>query len=243
MSEGDCLVPPLSQLEQTCERIRQKLARGELSPGQRLSRRALAREVGASAGLVQQALLRLKDEGVVVCEPQRGTYPRQVLLEEYSDLCDVRELVEPYAAARACEQMTAEILQELNTGCDRFEHLLKQLRRSEISVAERQTIVGSMHVEEEVFHLTIIRTSGSKLLEEFMKRLRLLETLAVLCARWTLTAMRRRARIAVGEHRDIVKALEARDADLARARMLAHVQGGRVSVSNLEIFESADPGH
>ena len=58
--------------------VRKLILGGEVRPGQRLSHRSLARDLGLSRSPVREALLQLEAEGLIEHRPQSGVYLREV---------------------------------------------------------------------------------------------------------------------------------------------------------------------
>jgi len=81
--------------------LHQEIVTGQLAPGERLVRRAIARRLGVSPMPVTEALYRLELDGLVESRPLCGCRVRLVTLEELR--CDrlVREALE-CQAARLC---------------------------------------------------------------------------------------------------------------------------------------------
>lgn len=214
-------VTRISQLDAAYEYIHNKLARGELEPGQKLSRRKLAEEIGTSPALVQHVLGQLEKAGLVECRAQSGTYVRSMTEDEFSNLCDLRELVEPYAAARAAERITPAQLKILENSCRRYQALEDQTASAK-SDHEFWKLHRELVEEERVFHGTILSAAGNDLLTSMIQSLRMLAQVPHKFARTSLTKNFR----SVGEHRQIVAALKAHDAEEASRSMLDHIHAG-----------------
>jgi DNA-binding GntR family transcriptional regulator len=78
-----------------------------IEPGARMNIDGLARDLGVSQTPVREALARLESDGLAVKEPLRG-YTATPLLSraDFEQLFEVRFLLEPWATARAAEQVT-----------------------------------------------------------------------------------------------------------------------------------------
>ena len=215
-------MPKVSQLEATYDYIRNKLTRGELEPGEKLSRRKLAEEIGVSPALVQHALGQLEKAGLVECRAQSGTYVRELTAEEFANLCDLRELIEPYAAARAAERITEEQLSTLERSCERYHNCEMRISQSQ-SARELWNIHSELIDEERIFHGTILSAAGNELLTTLIQSLRLLAHVRHDFAKGSLV---RNSDVAA-EHQRIVEALQAHDTELARSTMLEHIHKGR----------------
>lgn len=213
-----------SRLNETYEYIHEKLIRGELEPGRKLSRRKLAEEIGVSSALVQHALNQLEKMRLVECRPQSGTYVRQLSAEEYDNLCDLRELIEPYAAARAAARITPAQIKILETSCQRFREANAPIP-PDTSPTEVWRIWGELIDEERVFHGTILSAAGNDLLTSLVQSLGVLAHVRYEIAQTSLAENANQ--MATEEHVEILEALRARDADAARRGMQRHLQNGR----------------
>src|SRR5258705_7276410 len=78
--------------------VRQRIARGELTLGEAVSRRKLAAELGMSFLPVSEALLRLQVEGLLESRPRAGTRVRIPSPEDVHGDYVVREALEVQAA-------------------------------------------------------------------------------------------------------------------------------------------------
>lgn len=82
-------------------RLRDKLCRSELAPGQRLDLDAIASESGVSRTPVREACALLSIEGLVDVVPRVGVFVRRIPLREVLDVYTVKRDLEPLAAAWA----------------------------------------------------------------------------------------------------------------------------------------------
>lgn len=215
-------MPRPAQLQVAYDFIWNKLAAGEFEPGQKLSRRKLAEEIGVSPALVQHALGQLERSGLVESRPQSGTYVREFTAQEYADLCDLRELIEPYAAARAAERINEQQLHILDNSCDRFRKWEESVPLSQTPL-DRWKIHRELIDEERVFHGTILTAAANTMLATLSRSLSLLAQVRHNIAGDTLDAISGVA----DEHRRIADALRSHDAEQARELMLQHLRSGR----------------
>lgn len=90
------------------------LVDGELPPGAPLRTETLARRLQVSATPVREALARLESTGMVRREARRGYRVAEVpSREELSQLIDVRLVLEPVNAERACARADATLIGNL----------------------------------------------------------------------------------------------------------------------------------
>jgi len=95
-------------VDRVYERIKEAIQDGRIKPGQRLVQDALARQLGISRSPVREAIVRLGQEGFIHLEPHRGAVVRPVTDREMDQIYQIRQLLEPFAAAEASALATDE---------------------------------------------------------------------------------------------------------------------------------------
>jgi len=106
---------PQSLADQAAHRIRLRIVRGEFELGEALSETSLAAELGVSKTPVREALLRLRTEGLVDIQPQRGTFVFQVGAEEAHVLSEFRDVLEAAALRTAMRRKAPCLAAALTT--------------------------------------------------------------------------------------------------------------------------------
>ncbi|HET6296538.1 MAG TPA: GntR family transcriptional regulator [Kribbella sp.] len=135
------------------EAIKTMLMDHAIQPGARISIDGLARDFQVSSTPVREALARLESEGLADKEPLKGYRATPLLtLEEFDDLYRFRQLLEPWAARRAAEQID-------DAG--------RSLLTAELSTAVEPTSVDyagykALTAHDNRFHSLIARLSGSE---------------------------------------------------------------------------------
>jgi DNA-binding GntR family transcriptional regulator len=192
--------------------IRDAIDNGALEPGERLVQDQLARMFKVSRSPIREAVVRLEKDGYVRVEPYRGAVVNDLTVQEMLQIYEIREGLEPFAAARATERATRVHRQTLKNlvatgGGPRTKHPADHYRAS---------------VD---FHLSLVEPCGNPLM---------IETLAGLWRRGTGSLMFRKYREATGttdqsaaEHAAIVKAFCAGEADLVYRLAVQHIQASR----------------
>jgi len=222
-------MPSNSRLDEAYLYIRQQIEGGVIRPGQRLSRRKLAEEIGVSSALVQHALAQLDREGITESRARSGTYVRELTQAEFSNLCDVRELVEPYAASCAAPRITLEELQTLKESCERYQQLHKDHRWTQHAATAWLHRCATIR-EELVFHGTILKASGNPILANLVSTLRMLAQVSPGLVYENGQDKENSPLLVTCEHEGIIEALQARNPELARERMFNHVRGARILI-------------
>lgn len=104
--------PRLNIREQVYQHLRLRMQKGEIGLADRLVDYEIAAELSVSRMPVREALLQLKNEGLLE-GTSRGFVLRRFTPADIAQLFEVRLLLEPSAAASACENACLEGLAEM----------------------------------------------------------------------------------------------------------------------------------
>jgi GntR family transcriptional regulator, transcriptional repressor for pyruvate dehydrogenase complex len=228
-AEGDWTVPGESLPEQIARRIEALIAAGgAIEPGTRLpSERELAQLFGVSRLSVREAVHRLEALDLVVVRRGAGTFvaqnaassrpaetplPKSTNIEE---IFEIRRLLEPAAARWAALRADRHALIPLQRLTEHFE-----------AAAAARRGIEQLVICDVALHVEIARCAENVLLS------RLLEGLYDLNRAQLEYSLRREGRAAntAVEHRRIVDAIAAGDADAAHEAMLAHLSAAEASM-------------
>ncbi|MHB1133988.1 MAG: GntR family transcriptional regulator [Chloroflexota bacterium] len=195
------------QLSETVyEQLKDAIVENVLSPGQRLVEASLAEKFGVSTTPVREALARLEREGLVELLPARGALVATLTPEDFVEILTFRELLEAHAARLAAQRRDAATtarLAELVEACEPL-------------VAGRdQRGYGRLVAE---LHRAIVQSSGNRRL------IRVFDTLydQSRIIRWRAFNLPGRPDVGHQEHRQIVAAIAAGDADAAERLVREH---------------------
>jgi DNA-binding GntR family transcriptional regulator len=89
---------------QVREAILGEIASGQLAPGERVIQEQIAQALGISRQPVQQALLLLRNEGVLKDAPGRGLVVASLVVDEVRHMYDMRAVIEGLACRLAAQQ-------------------------------------------------------------------------------------------------------------------------------------------
>jgi DNA-binding GntR family transcriptional regulator len=192
-----------SLADKAYQEIRRLIVSLELAPGAVIDERELIERLEIGRTPVREALRRLAHERLVEVYPRRGMFVTGVDVRELARLSEVREVLEPEAARLAAERATDVDRAELGA-------LLAELE------AGRSDLIDL----DERIHRAVYRAAHNDLLEAT------LEQYYVLALRIWSIALDRAEELeeAVAEHRALLEAIQAGDADRAAETMRAHVQ-------------------
>jgi DNA-binding GntR family transcriptional regulator len=197
--------------DQARQAIRARIVTGDLAAGEIYSAASLAERLGVSATPVREAMLDLAAVGLVEAVRNRGfrvVAPGERDLDEIGEL---RLLLEAPALRLVAERAGDDQLAAL-------EPLLAALE----AAAESGDVVAYLTADRE-FHLRLLDLAGNRRLGRLVDQLRDQTRLI------GIEALAESGRLAASdrEHREMLDALRARDADRAEAVMRAHVQHTR----------------
>lgn len=186
-------------------RLRRAVLSGELRPGSRLLQAQLAEEMHTSTTPVREAMRELVGEGLIDLDPHRGVVVHEANHAEFEEVYQLRTILEPVAIDATVANITDAELAEAERLADRMQ--------SERDVAE-WVILNS------AFHLLFAEASGLPILTAILQRLQNLSTLYVATA---LQPHPDRIADANEEHRAILEACRARDAQRMKEIELQHL--------------------
>lgn len=178
----------------------------KIRPGERLNEVALARALETSRTPLREALNRLISEQLIEFRPGRGFFCRDLTPTSVFELYELRTIIEVATVRLAAERGDAA----------RIAALHHTLHTDGLAYAGRS--VRELTKQDETFHIGIAELAGSG---ELVRQLSLIND-RIRYIRWI--DMAERAAHTRGEHKQIMSAVEARDADAAAALMRAHIE-------------------
>jgi len=190
------------------ERLRDLIVEAELAPGERVDEKALCARFGVSRTPLREALKVLASEGLVVLLPNRGARITAITATGVAALFEAAAGLErtaaELAAVRASERELAG-LARLQAMMER--HHAARRRAEYFRVNQR-------------IHDTVIGLARNEVLAELHAGL----LIRIRRARYLANASRQRWNESLAEHRALLAALEARDAERAGRLLQAHMR-------------------
>jgi DNA-binding GntR family transcriptional regulator len=138
------LTRPKSLTDLAHDSIRQLIVGGELPMGAQLSEATLAAQLGISKTPVREALLRLRADGLIDIQPQRGTFVFSLTPRQVEEICVFREVVELTAVKLGMESRRAELVKAL------------QANVREMALARKTRNFKAIRQLDEAFHQAIV---------------------------------------------------------------------------------------
>jgi DNA-binding GntR family transcriptional regulator len=202
------------------DRLRERILRGDLAPGERIGQDAVASEFDASRIPVREALKALEAEGLITIRPNSGAWVAELDAEEFDQIYRLREQVEALAIQESIPHLTPEDIARLRELAD--------------AVAAAETSEEFLTLDRE-FHLLTYAGARFPLLHELVLRF------------WNSTQHYRRAWVHArendwatdAEHRLIIDAIVRRDLVGAGNLVAGHIRRTRIALAaHPEAFRS-----
>lgn len=221
-------IPGASLTQTAYERLRADLLACRLRPGERLRIADLCAALGVSLSAVREALSRLTAEGLVVAEPQRGFRAAPISVADLRDLTAARIEIETLCLRRAIASGDVGWEERLVAAHHRLS------RTPARDPADPDRVAEPWAEAHGAYHEALVAGCGSPWL------LRLRSILYAQSERYRRLSLplARTERDLGREHREIMDAALARDADRAAALLAAHFQ--LTSAILLEADEGAE---
>lgn len=190
--------------------IERMILDGELASGAKLTESTLADQLGVSRGPVREAFRMLEEAGLVRTEKNRGVFVRDVPIEEALEIFEVRAAMDLYVGRKVAQSASVAQVRELRQLVDAMDQAVKAGNARDY------------HRFNLSFHDRLLELAGNaKLLATYRKLVNELS----LFRRQNLTG--ESMAVYSREHRQIVKAIAAGDAEAAGQAMYQHVMNSR----------------
>ncbi|HEY1091049.1 MAG TPA: GntR family transcriptional regulator [Burkholderiaceae bacterium] len=206
---------PRALYQDVAERLRQKIFGRALEPGAWIDELKLCSELGISRTPLREALKVLAVEGLVTMKVRRGAYVTETSERDVREAYQLLALLEADAAARVAETASAAQLQKLQA-------LHATL---ETQAGERDQFFAT----NERIHMLLLEIEGNRWRQQIVNDLRRVMKLN----RHHSLFKQGRIEESLAEHRALMVALVARDADQVRALMRAHFENGLMAAESV----------
>lgn len=205
--------PAKSLTQATYERLRRDVLSCALAPGSRVNVKELAERYEASGGAVREALSRLTSEDLVVSEPQKGFRVAPISLADLGDLTLARIEIEGICLRQSIENGDVGWEARLVSAY----HRLSKAHGPESGDQYEAVQWNGAHA---AFHETLVSACPNS----WLSRLRKMMFEQNSRYRALSVAITAAGRDLAGEHRGLLEAALARDAEAAVALIGLHIQ-------------------
>ena len=206
---------PRALYEEVAELLRQRIFQRELEPGSWIDELKIAEAYGISRTPLREALKVLAAEGLVTMKVRRGAYVTEVSEEDLKNVYHLLSLLESDAAGVVATRATAAELAEL------------QALHLELEAAAKPVKAGKANTDKffainERFHMRLLEIANNRWRDQMVADLRKVMKLN----RHNSLLKSGRMDESLAEHRAIMMALSARDAQATAQRMREHFANG-----------------
>jgi len=233
----------LTKKQQAYEHIRNGILGGRYPSQYRLREEHLARELKVSRGPLREAISQLASEGLLEKVPGLGVCVRQNGHEELSELYEIREALESFAAGRAAQNMSTDDLVGLDRICEEMHAIAKSFQASPSEALARQQRLRWLQADL-AFHNLIVHVAKNGRIEKILEEFRVMSqtfrnkqrdpTVSDVQAYLSNLAWAWR------DHRRILHALQKRNSQAAHLCMSSHIRRARKRI--MRVFEQANLG-
>ena len=198
---------------QVAERLRVRILDHTLAPGSWIDEQAFAAEFGISRTPLREALKVLAAEGLVTMKLRRGAYVTEVSERDLIEVYHLLALLECDAAVVVARSASAAQIADLQALHDELER----------QVGDRDGFFAA----NERFHLLLLAIADNRWRDQLVADLRKVMKLN----RHDSLLRQGRIEASLDEHRQIMAAIQARDADRVQRLMQQHFANGKQAAS------------
>lgn len=216
---------PRSLTDAVTIRLRNEILSGHIPPGERMRLRSLQELLGVSHIPIREALRRLEGAGLVEILPQRGAIAARVSYDEFTDVYDLRKILEPEIAARAIEHIGPARLKEIKEALDELNAEPEGVRSPHFDELHRR------------FHWLVCEPGSTPVIERVVKQLWQTSDRYVhlsLLAGGTAPRARR-------QHRRLYEAIRKGDTEMMRRELTAHLENTEQGLRRAVMTAFASP--
>ncbi len=211
------------------QRLRELILTGELAAGARIAELALVELLGVSRTPIRTALVRLEQEGLLEALPAGGYAVRTFSEREVADAIELRGTLEGLAARLAAERgVSARVLTEARACLDQIDQVLRDVSLSDDLFSDYVRLNAQ-------FHRLLADMPGSGVLAREIERagsLPFASPSGFVGVHINDVPARDMLVVAQHQHRQVLDAIERREAGRAEALMREH---SRIARHNMQL--------
>ncbi len=211
-------IAPTALYQEVAERLRQRIFAHELTPGTWIDEQKLAEQYGISRTPLREALKVLASEGLVELKPRRGCYVTEISRQDLDDIFPLMAMLEARCAVEAVRHARPVDVRDLEGIHERLE------------AAARDGRIDAFFEANQEFHRRIQELSGNRWLLSVIQDLRKVLKLSRLHS----LSLEGRLQQSLDEHRAIMAAFAAGNAEGAERLMHDHLLSGRDALARIQ---------
>lgn len=197
--------------------LKNKIVSLELMPGQILMVQQLSKDFGISRTPVREAVVRLRDDGLVEESDGRKFRVSEITWRMIDDIYETRQALEGLVVSRLAESLVPEQIERLDS-------LLGQMRQ-----AVGQGDLARYFELDDEFHGALLRIHDNRVILSCIGRIKDQQQRI----RFLTEGARDRTEESLAEHERILQSLRAHDGAGASEQMRLHLQLAREDIKNL----------
>jgi DNA-binding GntR family transcriptional regulator len=196
------------------QNIKEKIIEGTLSPGVRITEQGIAESFKSSRTPVREAIRGLAADGFLIVKANSTTVVRGWEQEEIIELFTLRSMLESELAAMAAINITPQDIQKLVL-------IQTEIERQGPNIsAENTARITPLNRD---FHQIIHRAAQSERLVDLLQNTIEVPIVQQTFRRYNPAEMAR----SFGHHRELIDALDSRDASWAKSVMNSHIRNAK----------------
>jgi DNA-binding GntR family transcriptional regulator len=188
--------------------LRQAIIEGHFPPGHHLSDRVLQDTYSVSRTVVREAVRQLEAEGLVETQAYRGSFVREISVDEARQIYDVRCVLEAFAASGFAKNATEAQI-------DRLDAVLHRMRE-QVANPDSRTLIRL----KQDFYAILLEGCGNDYVSKMLNTLLNQNTQL----RRTSLSAPNRLSATISELESLILAFRQRDGDAAWAATVLHVR-------------------
>ncbi len=211
-------IAPTALYQEVAERLRQRIFAHDLTPGDWIDEQKLAEQYGISRTPLREALKVLAAEGLVDLKPRRGCYVTEISRQDIDDIFPLMAMLEGRCAFIAVQLAKPADIRDLKAIHDKLE------------LAAKENRIDAFFEANQEFHRRIQELTNNRWLLSVIQDLRKVLKLSRLHS----LSLEGRLQQSLEEHRVIMAAFEAGDAEQAEKSMHDHLLYGREALAKMD---------
>lgn len=201
----------VSLTDEIADIVRERILKGEYCIGEKIKETTIAGELKVSRTPIREAFRQLEKEGLIEYVLNRGCFAKGFTRRDIEDIYAVRKALEALTVGWAVARITDEQIAELREQCDLMEFYTN--RKESKKAIEMNTS----------FHDIIYRAAGSRFMAQVLRSYKdyIDQT------RKVVFYNEEYLKAVLKEHKNILSAIEEKDADKAKLAMEEHLDGSK----------------
>lgn len=216
MSETNSFSAAVSLTDEIADIVRERILKGEYCIGEKIKETKIAGELKVSRTPIREAFRQLEKEGLIEYVPNKGCFAKGFTKRDIDDIYSVRKALEVLTVEWAVDRITDEEIAELNEQCDLMEFYTER-RESKKAIQMNKG-----------FHDIIYKVAGSRFMAQVLRSYKdyIDQTRKVVFYNTEYLIE------VLNEHRRILRAIEEKDVEGAKAAMADHLDGSKRRVES-----------